>query len=103
MCSLEGLPLCENPSGLRGKVIYDFDREPIRNAYVLIHKNGATDIHVRTSEDGKYSIELPVGTYDVFISADGFAPTCRKVEIESDGMMIFDAVLKASLVGMEID
>lgn len=98
-----GTLLSENASGLRGKVVYQFDRKPIHNAYVLVHQNAATDAHVRTDENGKYLIELPVGTYDVFISAEGYSPICRKVEIEADGMMIFDAGLEFSDVGMQKD
>jgi hypothetical protein len=74
---------------------------PIRNVYVLVHRNGITDKAVHTDEGGKYSIELSPNLYDIFISADGFAPTCRKIEITPDGMMIFNPVLTASEVGME--
>lgn len=55
----EGTLLGKNSSGLHGKVIYQMDRQPIRNAYVLVHRNGVTDTHVLTDEHGKYSVELP--------------------------------------------
>lgn len=37
----------------------------------------------------------------MFISADGFSPVSRKVEVTPDGMMIFDAALDFNGLGME--
>jgi len=93
--------LGENPSGLKGRVVDQGEHASIRNVYILAHRTGGTDKTVRTDASGKYSIELPPDIYDVFISADGFAPACRKVKIEPDGMMVFDATLNASLVGAQ--
>jgi hypothetical protein len=93
--------LGENPAGLKGRVVDQVEHAPIRNVYILVHRNGSTDKAVRTDESGRYSIELLPNLYDVFISADGFAPMCRKVEITPDGMMNFDPVLSASNIGMQ--
>ncbi len=93
--------LSENPSGVKGKVVDQSEHAPIRNAYILAHRNGATDKTLRTDESGRYSVELPPDIYDIFIAADGFAPACRKVKVEPDGMMVFDATLDASLIGTE--
>ena len=94
--------LSENRSGLRGRVVYKVDHERIRNAYVVVLLNGRIVANVRADEDGEYSAELPVGVYDVLVSAGaGFAPTGRKVEVEPNGMMVFDAVLEFSPLGLE--
>ena len=93
----------QNPSGLRGKVTDWYSHKPRANAYILLHRSGAPDVHVRTDDNGKYSIALPLGIYDAFISADYYTPTCRKVQIEPDGMMIFDATLQFNELGMEIN
>ena len=104
LCSLKGDLFSENPSGLKGRVA-STTGGPLRNAYILVHKvlgDSAKDLRARTEQDGKYSIELPIGIYDVFISAPGYEPVCRKVEIESDGMMIFDVALKFTTVGRQM-
>jgi len=88
-------------SGVRGTVVDSVQHVPIRNAYVLAHGVGGVDVHVRTDTGGTYAITLPVGIYDVFISADGFSPASRKVEVTPDGMMIFDTSLDFNGLGME--
>jgi len=87
--------------GVRGRVVESYGHSPIRNAYVLAHRNGSADSNVRTDDNGKYAMALPVGIYDVFISADGFSPMTRKVWVRTDGMMIFDAALEFDGLGME--
>ena len=88
-------------SGLSGTVVDQVEHAPIRNVCVLVHRNEGTDVHVRTDPGGRYSVQVPSGLYDVFVSAGGFAPSCRKVEIKPDGMTNFDAALHASEVGMQ--
>jgi hypothetical protein len=87
-------------SGIRGRVVDSFEHVPIRSAYILAHRSGAADAHVRTDGGGKYAMPLPIGIYDVFISADGFSPTSRKIEVTPDGMMVYDAVLEFNSLGM---
>ena len=93
--------LSENPSGVKGRVVDQGGHAPVQNAYVFVHRNRATDKTVRTDASGRYSIELPPDIYDIFIAADGFAPACRKVKVEPDGMMVYDATLDASLIGAQ--
>jgi len=93
--------LGENTSGIQGKVVDKAEHAPIHNAYVLVHSNGGTDKSVRTDGNGRYRIELLPNIYDVLISADGFAPTCRKIQVARGDMAVFDAVLVASDVGMQ--
>jgi TonB family protein len=100
--TLPGVDLVgEDATGVEGKVVDKAEHVPIRNAYVLAHRNGGTDKSVRTDGSGRYLIQLSSNIYDVFISADGFAPTCRKIAIPKSGLMVFDAVLNVSDVGMQ--
>ena len=88
-------------TGVIGKVVDSSEHAPIRNAFVLAHRDGGTDVHARTDAQGHYAVSLPLGIYDVFISADGFSPMSRKVWVTPNGMMVFDAVLESNDLGME--
>jgi|HubBroStandDraft_6_1064221.scaffolds.fasta_scaffold34742_2 Carboxypeptidase regulatory-like domain len=50
-------------------------------------RNAVTDV------SGKYSIELPPGFYDVFVSAGAFSPTAAKVRVRAGQTTIHDATL----------
>ena len=89
-------------SGVRG-IVADWARVPIHNAYILVHRDESDDVHSRTDADGKYAVPLKLGIYDVFISAKGFSPTSRKIEVTPDGMMVYDAVLQVNPLGMNVD
>ena len=95
--------LDSHESGVRGRVVGTVDLIPIRNAYIVVHRDGAADAHVRADATGRYAVPLPVGIYDVFIAADGFSPTSRKIEVSPNGMMIYDAVLEFNTLGMQFD
>jgi len=90
-------------SGVRGRVTGTVPQAPLNNAYIVAHRDGAADAHVRTDSTGRYEMPLPVGVYDVFISADGFSPTTRKIWVGTDGMMVYDAVLEFNLLGVQFD
>jgi hypothetical protein len=90
----------QNQSGIKGTVTDKVEHAPIRNVFVLVHTNKGNDMHVRTDGAGTYVVQLPPGVYDVFLSAAGFSPMCRKVEIQSNGMTSFDVVLEANTLGM---
>ena len=92
----------QNPSGLRGTVT-SVTHKPVANAYVLLHRTGAHDVHVRTDMEGKYEVALPVGIYDALISADDYIPVCRRVRIEPHEMMNFDAVLQIDFTKVRSD
>lgn len=93
----------QHPSGLRGVVTYAFDHRPVRNVYVLVHRNGSEDAHTRIDEKGEFTLPLDPGVYDVLVSSEGFDPACRKVEVKPDGMMIYNVSLKATDVGVQTD
>ena len=41
-------------------------------------------LHVNTDSAGQFSIEAPVGNWDVFAYLDGFAPSCTVVSVEAE-------------------
>jgi hypothetical protein len=89
----------QTTTGIKGTILHGglSERQPVRNAYVLVHRDGGTeDQHVRTDTQGRYEIELRPGLYEVFISAGGYAPTCREVEVQANQTLAVDAVLGTS-------
>ncbi|HEY7099766.1 MAG TPA: hypothetical protein VH437_23785 [Terriglobales bacterium] len=95
-------PSHEHPSGVKGTVVYASDHMVIRNPFVVAHKDGSETVRVaQGGDDGYYSLELTPGIYDVCVMARASSPTCRKIEVTPDGMMIFNAVLEFSSVGMQ--
>jgi hypothetical protein len=74
----------EKPKGiLKGRIVDNYEHAPISRAYVLVHSYTDNDVRASVDMDGKFSVALPAGYYDVFISAPGFDPACRHFEIES--------------------
>jgi len=90
----------QNQSGLRGKVV-DSERAPIGNVFVLAHSRTGDGPHIRTDTAGYYEIQLPPGIYDVFVSAEGFSPACRKIEVNAHRMTRFDVTLEVNTLGYE--
>ena len=93
----------QHATGVQGTVVDKVEHAPIGDAYVFAHRIRGTDIHVRTDSSGKFAMPLPEGIYDVLVSAEGFSPTSRKIEVTPDGMMIFNAILEGNTLGMQID
>ena len=74
--------------------VRDSEGAVIPKAYVVVHWDGAgsnylrhnvgikQDITVSTDSNGKFSLELPPGFYDVFITATAFAPHCEKIRVK---------------------
>jgi hypothetical protein len=81
---------------LRG-TIKDSEGAVIPNAFVLVHADenvgGKNDIVLQTNSRGEYSTKLPAGFYDVFVSAGGFSPNCRKVRIHEGTDTVNDTIL----------
>ena len=92
---------------LKGAVT-DSEGAAIRHATVRIHwdESGARvglktnvgikqDLTASTNERGEFSMEVPPGFYDVFISANGFTPQCRKVRVRPGETASFSPKLNA--------
>jgi Carboxypeptidase regulatory-like domain len=97
--------------------VTDSEGAAIPNARVLIHwdssgsKVGLTDnigitedVRVLTNGNGEYSADVPVGFYDVFISAEAFTPIAAKVRVKQGHQTSFSVKLKVDpLVAKELD
>ena len=97
--------------------VTDSEGAAIPNARVLIHwdssgsKVGLTDnigiredVIVLTNGNGGYSADVPVGFYDVFISAEAFTPIAAKVRVKPGHQTPFSVKLKVDpLVSEELD
>ena len=81
------------PNQIKGSVV-DSEGAAIRNARILVHwdPSGAdvglrtnvglsSDITVGSDAKGKFATEVPPGFYDVFVTATGFSPYCRKIRV----------------------
>lgn len=68
---------------------------PIPYAYVVIHADGREkDTVVKVNSRGKFVFSLDPGLYDVLVTAAGFVPTCKKLEITRGKTTEFDTRLK---------
>ena len=82
---------------LKGVVKDSLDAS-ISGALVFIHWDSAgstvglrdnigvkADLRVRTKDDGTFSVDIPPGFYDVFVTSLAFTPACRKARIKPGG------------------
>jgi hypothetical protein len=98
---------------ITGKVT-DSEGAVIAKARVLIHwdpsggRPGVTkvptqDVSVLTDDSGFYSASVPVGFYDVFVSAPAFTPIAAKVIVKEGQRAVLNAKLDVDpLVSKEI-
>ncbi len=56
------------------------------------------DLNVRVDKTGVYSVEVPPGFYDVFVSSPAFEPFCRKVRLRPGESETLDSKLAVSLL-----
>jgi hypothetical protein len=74
--------------------VRDSEGAVIAKAHVVVHWDEAgavylgdnlgikEDITVSTDSSGKFSVGLPPGFYDVFVTATAFAPHCEKIRLK---------------------
>jgi hypothetical protein len=61
------------------------------------------DLVLTTDQKGNFVAELPPGFYDLFVSAMGFTPSCRKIRMNDTATSEARFELKADpLVGKEL-
>jgi hypothetical protein len=89
--------------------VRDSEGAVIAKAHIVIHWDSAgsnylgdnvgikEDITVSADSDGKFSLELPPGFYDVFVTATAFTPYCEKIRLK-DRSKAFDVKLTVSPV-----
>ena len=102
-CPLAGT---QQPSPANGSLVGDVtdavEGAPIARAFVFVRGwAGVGEKVVDLDAKGGFKLSLPPGLYDVFVAAQSFAPTCRKVAIASGGSVEFKARLSADSEHME--
>jgi hypothetical protein len=108
------------PAFKNGKLsgtVTDSEGTPISRAVVIIHWDSSEstvglesnvglgeDVRLQTGQLGAYFVDIPPGFYDVFVSAQAFSPSCRKVRDRPDSVSTFGPKLKMDpLVFRELD
>ena len=99
------LASANSESGIRGQVT-DSAGAVIAKARVLVHwdPSGSTvglssnvgipqDLLVMTDASGRYSVAVPPGFYDIFVSATAFTPAATKVRVKEGKDATFDVKL----------
>jgi len=100
---------------LSGRVT-DSQGAVISEAYLIVHwdSSGSTvglasnvgivhDLNLQSDKEGVYSVDLPPGFYDVFVSSQAFTPSCRKVRVRAGEIASFSPKLRAdALVTKEL-
>jgi hypothetical protein len=83
---------------LVGRVVDASEGAAIKYAFVLVHRGQSQeDVKLSLDSEGRFSVRLAPGFYDVFITADGFTPTCKKLAVTSAKASIFNASLRPDL------
>lgn len=76
------------PSQIRG-VVRSFTGRPVA-ASVRVEPVG---LAVVASADGSFELDVPPGSYEVVIEAEGFVPQRRKVQVDPQGVVVLNADL----------
>jgi hypothetical protein len=100
---LSGSSLAADTKGTLQGVVMDFTGAVIPNAAVrVVHWDTSEpgnpmvkeDSALKTGADGRYSIDLKPGIYDIFFSFPIFTPVAVKVKVEAGKTFDFDPKLK---------
>jgi hypothetical protein len=77
---------------------YGVTNEPLPQAFVFVHcESGTGDRVLKVDWKAHFEVALGPGFYDVLISCNGFAPTCRRFFIEKNQRVEFAAMLQNDL------
>jgi hypothetical protein len=81
------------PAGLKAHVYVHWDAS---GADIGLKTNVgiSSDVSLEMDSQGHFQAELPPGFYDVFISAFGFSPTCRKIRVKPGEVVTFNPKLQ---------
>ena len=90
--------------------VRDSEGAVISNAHVIVHWDSSgsnylkdnlgikQDIAATTDSSGHFSVDLPPGFYDVFVTAMAFTPHCDKVRLKDKEARAYEVKLKISPV-----
>ncbi|MGC1482904.1 MAG: carboxypeptidase-like regulatory domain-containing protein [Candidatus Acidiferrum sp.] len=102
-------PLSVHAAIVSGTVL-DSQGASIAKAYVVIRwdsvgldgvkENLGTNENkaIMTDETGHFSLELPAGVYDIFVSAAGFSPHCEKITVKAKESLRYEARMSVSRI-----
>src|SRR5260370_3463837 len=97
-------------AGTLSGTVRDAEGAVISNAHVVVHWDSSgsnylkdnlgikQDIAATTDSSGHFSVELPFGFYDVFVTAEAFTPHCEKIRLKDTKERTYDFRLKVSSV-----
>lgn len=100
-------------AGTLSGIVRDATNSGVPNAHVTIHWDptgspnpmadgkARQDISVTTDKNGKFSVVLPSGYYDIFVSAPAFDPQCEKLHVNDHGTKRFEVRLLLSRITMK--
>lgn len=90
--------------------VRDSEGAVIAKAHVVVHWDSSgsnylkdnigikEDITAMTDSNGEFSLDLPSGFYDVFVTAISFSPHCDKVRLKGNETKKYEAKLNVSPV-----
>jgi len=87
-----------NEGRIVGRVTSASTGEPVNGATVQVE---GTDLGALTDPDGRYSIDVPAGSYTVRVRTIGFAPGTRQVTVPAGETVTADFALATSAVELE--
>jgi hypothetical protein len=96
--------------------VRDSEGAVISNARIIVHWDPSgshylkdnigmkEDLTATTDSNGRFSLDLPAGFYDVFVSAMAFSPHCEKIRLKGKEEKTYTVKLKVSPVtSQELD
>jgi hypothetical protein len=108
--------LSATPQSTITGTVTDSEGAVIAKARVLIHwdpsdgrSRSTQDVSVLTDDSGIYSAPVPMGFYDVFISAPAFTPVAAKVIVKEGQRVAFnvklyvDPLVSKQIGGMSVE
>jgi hypothetical protein len=75
----------------------------------VVGDGSTNDVSALSDNTGMYSAKIPVGFYDVFVSAPGFTPIAAKVFVKEDekatlnAKLYVDPLISKEIGGMEVE
>jgi Carboxypeptidase regulatory-like domain len=97
-------------AGTLSGTVRDSEGAVLTNAHITVHWDPSgsqylkgnhgikQDLTVETDSNGRFSLDLPPGFYDVFVSSSAFSPQCAKIRIKDEVTKTYEFKLKASPV-----
>jgi hypothetical protein len=97
-------------AGTLSGAVRDSEGAVISDTHVVVHWDSSDsnylkdnlgikeDIATTTDSSGHFSLELPPGLYDVFVTGGAFTPRCDKVRLKGQEARTYDVKLKVSPV-----